>query len=119
MAYKQHEYSRQGDLLFYGQNISRWLKGKKTETPVYLYSRKVIRNQAMAFRRGVAQVHDGPTRAFYALKANSNKEVLGIIRKAGLGIDAVSAGEIRKGLGAGFSADQIIFSGVGKTAYEL
>jgi diaminopimelate decarboxylase len=119
MAYKQHEYSRQGDLLFYGQNVNKWLKSKKTDTPVYLYSRKVIRAQAKTFLSGVAGAHHGATRAFYALKANSNLEILRTLRLAGLGIDAVSAGEIRRGLSAGFSPDQIIFSGVGKTTSEI
>jgi len=47
---------------------------------------------------------------FYAVKANSNPELLKIIRKEGLGIECVSPGEIRAGQAAGFAQEKISFT---------
>jgi diaminopimelate decarboxylase len=55
----------------------------------------------------------------YAVKANANAKVLGIIREAGLGADCVSGGEIRAALQAGFPAGKIVYAGVGKTDKEI
>ena len=55
----------------------------------------------------------------YALKANSNQAVLRVLAKLGAGADVVSEGEMRRALAAGFPADKILFSGVGKTAREM
>jgi diaminopimelate decarboxylase len=60
-----------------------------------------------------------PHRICFAVKANSNLAVLRILRDLGAGADIVSTGEMARALAAGFSADRIVFSGVGKTAPEL
>ena len=41
------------------------------------------------------------------------------IRKAGLGVDCVSGGEIEAALNAGFDAQKIVFAGVGKSDWEI
>ena len=53
------------------------------------------------------------------MKANFNPELLRIIAAAGLGADCVSGGEIKAALQAGFAADSIVFSGVGKRDDEI
>lgn len=55
----------------------------------------------------------------YAIKANTNPDVLRIIAQAGLGADCVSGGEIITAINAGFPADKIMFAGVGKTDREI
>lgn len=55
----------------------------------------------------------------YAVKANSNSEVLKSFAGVDLGADVVSAGEARLAMQAGISASKIIFSGVGKSAKEI
>jgi diaminopimelate decarboxylase len=55
----------------------------------------------------------------YAVKANANPKVLGIISQAGLGADCVSGGEIRAALSAGFPASKIVYAGVGKSDWEI
>jgi diaminopimelate decarboxylase len=53
------------------------------------------------------------------MKANSNRDVLKTVRRAGSGIDVVSGGELQIALEAGFRPNQIIYSGVGKTESEI
>src|SRR3989344_205433 len=55
----------------------------------------------------------------YAMKANFNVEILKKFKSCGIGVDVVSAGEIRHALSCGFVASDIIFSGVGKTIKDL
>jgi diaminopimelate decarboxylase len=55
----------------------------------------------------------------YALKANSNPSLLALIQQAGLGADCVSGGEVQRAIDAGFSADKIVYAGVGKSDREI
>lgn len=55
----------------------------------------------------------------YAVKANANPKILGIIRESGLGADCVSGGEIKAAIKAGFPASKIVYAGVGKTDKEI
>jgi diaminopimelate decarboxylase len=87
-----------------------------TDTPVYLYSANRIRRNIdrlkAAFGRLGASIH-------YSAKANANLTLLGLIHAAGIGVDAVSAGEIFRAVQAGVDPKQIVFAGVGKTREEL
>lgn len=57
---------------------------------------------------------------YYSVKSLSNINILKEINKLkNFGLDVVSFGEIKRGLSAGFSARQIVFAGVGKTAQEM
>jgi diaminopimelate decarboxylase len=60
-----------------------------------------------------------PHRICFAVKANSNLAVLRILRDLGAGADIVSSGELARVLAAGFAPEQVVFSGVGKSAAEL
>src|SRR5258708_7433917 len=55
----------------------------------------------------------------YAMKANSNLEVVRLFGELGAGADIVAVGEMRRALAAGIPAKRIIYSGVGKKASEL
>ena len=55
----------------------------------------------------------------YAVKANSNLAVLGVLARLGSWFDIVSAGELARVIAAGGSPDKVVFSGVGKTADEM
>ncbi|MCZ6776229.1 MAG: diaminopimelate decarboxylase [Ignavibacteria bacterium] len=56
---------------------------------------------------------------YYAVKANSNRELLRLISQEGLGADIGSKGELYLALESGFSAQRITFSGVGKREDEI
>lgn len=55
----------------------------------------------------------------FALKANNQFKILEKIKKAGLGADCVSGGEIQRAIDSGFSSDEIAFAGVGKSDEEI
>ena len=86
-------------------------------TPVYIYSASTFRRHAQVFREGLSalpRVH-----LAYAIKANPNLAVLRVLADEGYGADVVSVGEMRRALAAGMKAEDIVFSGVGKTRAEL
>jgi diaminopimelate decarboxylase len=85
-------------------------------TPVYVYHAGAIRERFRALDAALAAV---PHRICYAVKANSTLAVLRILRDLGAGADIVSGGEMARALAAGFGADRIVFSGVGKAEAEL
>jgi diaminopimelate decarboxylase len=91
-------------------------KFKELQTPFYYYDTDVLKQtlQTVTTEAGKYDYH-----IHYAVKANSNPRILSIIQKAGLGVDCVSGGEIRAALEAGFSAEKIVFAGVGKADWEI
>lgn len=86
-------------------------------TPVYVYSRATLERHAQVFRDALSAL-DNPHIAF-AVKANPNLAVLKVLAKQGYGADVVSGGEMDRALAAGIAAEDIVFSGVGKTAEEI
>jgi diaminopimelate decarboxylase len=85
-------------------------------TPVYVYSASAIREQYLALDQAL---HPVPHRLHYSVKANSNLAVLALLRALGAGVDIVSGGELYRAKRAGFLGDDVVFSGVGKTAREM
>ena len=85
-------------------------------TPVYVYSAARIQHNI-----GQLQAAFGPLGAsiHYSAKANANVALLRLIHAAGIGVDAVSGGEIFRAVTAGVDPRQIVFAGVGKTRAEL
>jgi len=86
-------------------------------SPAYVYSRATLERHARVFREGLSML-DNPHLAF-AIKANPNLAVLKIMANEGYGADVVSGGEMDRALAAGMPAEDIIFSGVGKTQDEM
>ena len=85
-------------------------------TPVFVYNAEAIRDR---YRTLDSALDALPHRICYAVKANSTLAVLRILRDLGAGADIVSGGEMARALAAGFPADRIVFSGVGKASDEL
>jgi diaminopimelate decarboxylase len=85
-------------------------------TPFYCYSTATLTRHYKVFDEAFAGI---PHMVCYAMKANSNQAVLATLARLGAGADVVSEGELRRALAAGFSAEKILFSGVGKTGREL
>ena len=85
-------------------------------TPLFVYSKAAMLSALAAYQRGFqgrrAKVH-------YAMKANSSLAVLQVFAQAGCGFDIVSGGELERVLAAGGQAQDVIFSGVGKTRAEM
>jgi diaminopimelate decarboxylase len=85
-------------------------------TPTYIYSATAIRD---AYRAIDAAFAGYPHAIHYALKANSTLAIVRLLRSLGSRIDANSGGEIQVAQRAGYSAGEIVFTGVGKTREEL
>lgn len=85
-------------------------------TPTYVYSRAAIETAWRAYDAALAA---SDHLVCYAVKANSNLAVLGLLAKLGSGFDIVSGGELARVLRAGGDPKKIVFSGVGKTAEEI
>ena len=89
---------------------------KHYDTPCYVYSKQAILAVYQAYTASFASL---PHQICYAVKANSNLAVLGILAQAGAGFDIVSRGELMRVLAAGGEASRVVFSGVGKTYSEI
>ena len=85
-------------------------------TPTYVYNLGVIRERYRALDAALKPV---PHRICFAVKANGNLAVLRTLASLGAGADIVSGGELRRALAAGFAAERVVFSGVGKSDAEL
>ncbi|MBP5423178.1 MAG: diaminopimelate decarboxylase [Paludibacteraceae bacterium] len=91
-------------------------KFKNIETPFYYYDVDLL-NKTLELVGKCSKEHG--FEVHYAVKANANKKVLGIISGAGLGADCVSGNEVQAAIEAGFPANKIVFAGVGKTDKEI
>ena len=85
-------------------------------TPAYVYSRAALEGAWHAFDEALAGVDH---RVCYAVKANSNLAVLDALARLGSGFDIVSGGELERVLAAGANPAHVVFSGVGKSRYEM
>ena len=89
---------------------------KKFGTPVYCYSYRKLRENIINFKKSFNSF--APLVCF-AIKSNTNVNLIREIRKFGLGADVVSMGELMMALKAGIDPKKIVFSGVGKTSNEI
>lgn len=90
---------------------------RKLETPFYYYDTNLLRETLNKIKEEAGKYNKFCVH--YAVKANANPKILGIIRESGLGADCVSGGEIKAAIKAGFPASKIVYAGVGKTAKEI
>lgn len=103
---------RDGELYFGQQSLSKVSASYKG--PTYVYNLGILRSRFQKMKNALPGVE-----IYYAMKANGNPTVLSELKKMGGRADVVSGGEIRAALKAGFTAKDIIYSGVGKTVAEI
>ncbi|CFX26408.1 Diaminopimelate decarboxylase, LysA [Syntrophomonas zehnderi OL-4] len=89
---------------------------KEYGSPLYVYDEEVLRNRCRELRTLVKYPH---FRVNYSAKANTNVELLKIIKDEGLDVDAMSPGEMYLEMKAGFTADRIMFIGNNVSRDEL
>jgi len=89
---------------------------KKFGTPIYCYSYQQLKENIISFKKSFKSF--SPLICF-AIKSNTNVNLIREIRKFGLGADVVSMGELMLALKAGIDPKKIVFSGVGKTSHEI
>lgn len=88
----------------------------QTRTPFYFYDLNLLQATLTEIKQNTSQPH---IHVHYAIKANANPEILKVIKENGFGVDCVSGGEVEAALNAGFTADKIVFAGVGKSDWEI
>lgn len=91
-------------------------KFQKIQTPFYYYDLDLLRDTLSEINK---QIEGVPFLVHYALKANVNPKLLAEIKKAGLGADCVSGGEVQAAIDAGIEPSKIAFAGVGKADWEI
>ncbi|MDM7951948.1 MAG: diaminopimelate decarboxylase [Cyanobium sp. CZS 25K] len=88
-------------------------------TPLYVLDETTLRTTCRAYRQALAAHYPGEALALYASKANSSLAITALVASEGLGLDAVSAGELLTALQGGMPAERIVFHGNNKSAEEL
>ncbi len=79
----------------------------KYDCPLYVYDFDVVKRQ---YDRLVSAFEGIPLKINYACKAMTNQAMLKLIRGLGAGLDAVSIQEVKLGLHAGFSPEEILYT---------
>lgn len=108
------------DHTWYAEEVALDQIAKQFGTPTYVYSKKALSDAFNAYEAACKKPNgERRARVHYAMKANSNLAILNLFAKLGAGFDIVSAGELARVLAAGGSANQVVFSGVGKSKPEM
>mgnify|MGYP000894381038 FL=1 len=89
---------------------------EKYGSPLYIYDERTLRNRCREMKNFLKYPWFV---ANYSIKANSNLELLKIVRDEGLNADAMSPGEIYVLLKAGFKPSQIFYVGNNVSADEM
>jgi len=105
-AYREREMEVQHNTLVLGGVRVQELV-ETYQSPLYVYEEDILRERA---RELLAAVSYPDREVKYACKANTNIEIMKILHGEGVGVDAVSPGEIYAALAAGFNPADILFT---------
>ena len=106
-----------GRLFFAGHSVPDL--AEQYGTPLYLMDEQRIRRNCRLYLDTFRECFGTQAMPLYAGKAASFRQMYRIMAEEGMGIDAVSAGEIYTALQAGFPAEKIFFHGDGKTDADI
>lgn len=108
-------------LSYHNQELCFGLKQKPLSQYVNNYKQPIIVYDLDIIKERIGWIQSWKRlgKLHYAVKANFHLEVLKLIKNMNCGADVVSVGEIKRALEAGFTMQDIIFSGVGKSKEEL
>ncbi len=98
------------------ENVDLTRVAEEHGTPLYVYSASTIVDH---YRRLDAALSELDHLICYAVKANSNRAILRLLRDEGAGFDIVSGGELFRVRSAGGEAESCTFAGVGKSREEI
>lgn len=103
MQHMTEYYSMKTD--FYGNSTPEKLL-KEFGSPLYVYNEKILRQKCRDMKNLVDYPRFIPN---YSIKANSNLQIIRTVKEEGLSADAMSAGEIRLLLHAGYKPEELFF----------
>ncbi|MFN9546430.1 MAG: diaminopimelate decarboxylase [Cyanobacteriota bacterium] len=89
------------------------------DTPLYVLDEATVRAACRGYREALAAAYPGPSLALYASKANSSLAITSLVASEGLGLDAVSEGELLTALRGGMPAERIVLHGNNKSLREI
>ncbi len=92
---------------------------KRYGTPLYILDEESIRTSCAAYRESLDKFYEGSSLAIYASKANSSIAISSIIKSEGLGLDAVSTGELITAMQGGIDGHSLFLHGNNKSQEEL
>ncbi|WGI25354.1 diaminopimelate decarboxylase [Halomonas alkaliantarctica] len=110
------DYFNYRDGVLYAEDVPLSRIADEHGTPCYVYSKATFERHFRAYTEALG---GHPHLICYAVKANSNLAVLGLLAKLGAGFDIVSIGELERVLNAGGDPAKVVFSGVAKQAHEM
>jgi len=89
---------------------------KKYKTPFYWYDMELLNSTLDTIKK---ESDKYGFHVHYAVKANANLHILKRIKEFGFGTDCVSGNEVLRSIKAGFTSQDIVFAGVGKSDEEI
>ncbi|WP_445011010.1 diaminopimelate decarboxylase [Vreelandella stevensii] len=104
------------DGVLYAEDVPLTTLAAELGTPCYVYSKATLERHFRAYTEALG---GHPHLICYAVKANSNLAVLGLLARLGAGFDIVSVGELERVLKAGGDPARVVFSGVAKQPHEM
>ena len=111
------ELDDQGRLMVGGCRLSEL--AERYGTPLYVLDEVSIRASAQEYREALRRHYPGDSLAVYASKAHSSLALTGLVASEGLGLDAVSAGELLTALNGGMPPERMVLHGNNKSVEEL
>ncbi len=109
--------SPDGSLCFAGHSVPEL--ARQYGTPLYLMDEARIRRNCRLYTETFHACFGERALPLYAGKAAAFRRIYAIAKEEGMGVDAVSPGEIHTALSAGFPVEQIYFHGDGKTDADI
>ena len=107
---------KQNDGKFSIENVLVENITKKFSTPSYVYSKKIILDNYLNFKK---QFEDMNHLICFAVKSNPNIAILNLLVNNGAGFDIVSGGELQRVISAKGDPKKVVFSGVGKSQKDI
>ena len=92
---------------------------KKYDSPLYILDEITLRNSCKAYKNALEKYYPGESLPIYASKANSSIFMSNLVSSEGLGLDAVSEGELLTALKGGVPNEKIVFHGNNKSDQEI
>ena len=106
-----------GKLLISGCSIEELVK--KYDSPLYILDELTLRKSCRAYKKALEKYYPGKSLPIYASKANSSIFMSNLVSSEGLGLDAVSEGELLTALKGGVPNEKIVFHGNNKSDKEI
>ena len=98
--------------MFQSELVKRFIN---LSTPFYYYDLDILEKNLLNLKNSLKPYN----KVHFSVKSNTNPRILSVIKNFNLGIDAVSANEIKHCINLGFNPKDIVFAGVGKSDEEI